>query len=109
MVLDGPTGPLCAAGIDKAHCGHALTPLSSPVSWPALVGRDPTPVRCLPANRLLDESFVSNDSSPWPNGQQQSHSDRKHRILMLKYLWPTTAVSPGLGTLDLSEEMFRAA
>lgn len=73
------------------------------------VAKVPTPYRYLPANRLLSESFVSNDSSPWPNKGQQSHSDGKPGVLMLKYPWPTAAVSSGLVILDFGKEMPGAA
>lgn len=86
-----------------------MTPLPSPALWLALVARVPTPCRCLPANRLLNESFVSNGSSPWPNMEQQSHSGGKTGRRMLKCPWPTAAVSLGLVTLDFSEEMTGAA
>lgn len=80
------------------------TPLSSPALWLALVTRVPTPCRCLPANRLLNESFVSCGSSPRPNKEQQRHSDGKPGVLL-----PTAAVSSGLVTLDLSRKMPGAA
>lgn len=72
-----------------------------PVPWPALVGRVATPYRCLPANRLLNESFVNNDSRPWPNMEQQSQSGGKPGILWLRCPWPTAEVSSGLASLDL--------
>lgn len=76
------------------------TPLSSPALWLALVARVLTPCRCLPANRLLNESFVSGGSRPWLNKEQQSHSGGKPGVLL-----PTAAVSSGLVALDLSKEM----
>lgn len=36
-------------------------------------GKVPILYRCVPANRLFSESFVSNGSSPWPDMEQQSH------------------------------------
>lgn len=76
--------------------GACRAPLFYPVSWPALVGRVATPHRCLPANRLLNASFVSNDSRPWP-----SQSGGKPGVLRLRCPWPTAAVSSGLASLDL--------
>lgn len=88
------------ARISKAHCGHAR-PLFYPVPWPTLVGRVASPCRCLPANRLPNESFVSNDSRPRPNMEQQSQSGGKPGVLRLRCPWLTAAVSSGLASLDL--------
>lgn len=101
VVWEGPTGPMCDSRDKQSTLWACTAPLFYPVPWPILVGRVATPYRCLPANRLLNESFVSNDSCPRPNMEQQSQSGGKPGVLRLRCPWLTAAVSSGLASLDL--------